>query len=73
LLRLGFGEEQKNYAASYHSAQQAIRTELPEECGALLRAYLLVKHHGQECCKRSQPQCERCPVSSDCLYFKTMH
>ncbi len=72
LLRLGFGEEKKNYLASYRSAQQAIRAELPEECGALLRAYHLVKHHGKECCKRSQPRCERCPVSSNCNYFKTM-
>lgn len=71
-LRLGFGEEKKNYAASYRSAQQAIRAELPEECGALLRAYLLLKHHGQELCKRSRPLCERCPISSDCVYFQTM-
>jgi endonuclease-3 len=71
-LRLGFGEEKKNYAASYRSAQQAIRAELPEECGALLRAYLLLKHHGQELCKRSRPLCERCPISSDCAYFQNM-
>ena len=72
-LRLGFGEEKKNYAASYRSAQDAIRTQLPEECGALLRAYLLLKQHGQELCKRSRPCCEQCPVSSDCLYYKRMH
>src|SRR5712692_8153812 len=71
-LRLGFGEEKKNYAASYRSAQEAMRTQLPEECGALLRAYLLIKQHGQELCKRSRPRCEHCPVSSDCLYFKRM-
>jgi endonuclease-3 len=71
-LRLGFGEEKKNYAASYRSAQEAIHAELPEECGALLRAYLLLKRHGQELCKRSRPLCEECPVSSDCAYFQTM-
>jgi len=70
LPRLGFGEEQKNYAASYRSAQEAMRTQLPEECGALLRAYLLIKQHGQELCKSSRPRCEHCPVSSDCIYFK---
>ncbi len=69
-LRLGFGEEKKNYAASYRSAQEAIQAQLPEECGALLRAYLLFKQHGQELCKRSRPRCESCPVSSDCGYFK---
>ena len=72
LPRLGFGEEQKNYAASYRSAQEAMRTQLPEECGALLRAYLLIKQHGQELCKSSRPRCEHCPVSSDCIYFKRM-
>ncbi len=71
-LRLGFGEEKKNYAAGYRSAQEAIHAELPEECGALLRAYLLLKHHGQELCKRSRPLCEQCPVSSACVYFQTL-
>jgi len=71
-LRLGFGQEMKNYAASYRSAQEAIRAEMPEECGALLRAYLLLKRHGQELCKRSRPLCERCPISSDCVYFQTV-
>jgi endonuclease III len=71
-LRLGFGVESKNYAASYRSAQEAIRAELPEQCAPLIRAYLLLKHHGQELCKRSRPLCECCPVSSDCVYFETL-
>src|SRR5204862_7483097 len=40
LPRLGFGEEKKNYAASYRSVQEATRAQLPERVGALLRAYL---------------------------------
>src|SRR5262249_2608759 len=70
LLRLGFGEEKKNYAASYRSAQEAIRAEQPEEFGALIRTYLLLKQHGHELCKRSRPLCESCPVPSDCRYFQ---
>jgi endonuclease-3 len=70
LLRLGFGKESKNYAASYRSAQEAMRAELPEECGAQLRAYLLLKQHGQELCKNKRPRCEECPVSVDCVYFR---
>jgi len=73
LPRLGFGEEKKNYAATYRSAQEAIRAQLPERAGALLRAYLLLKQHGQELCKRSRPRCEQCPVSSDCLYYKRIY
>jgi endonuclease-3 len=71
-LRLGFGAEKKNYAASYRSAQEAIRAELPEECGAQLRAYLLLKQHGQVLCKSARPKCEECPLSSDCAYVQSM-
>jgi endonuclease III len=70
-VRLGLGEEKKNYAATYRSAQEAIRSRLPEDCSALIRAYLLLKQHGQELCKDSRPKCELCPVSSDCVYFKS--
>ena len=69
-VRLGFGEEKKNYAASYRSVQEAFRAQLPEECGAFIRAYLLLKQHGKQFCKRSRPLCEECPVSADCRYFK---
>lgn len=70
LVRLMFGDEKKNYRADYLAAQEAIRAELPEECGAQLRAYLLLKQHGQEICKTTRPRCEECPVSSDCVYFQ---
>lgn len=68
-LRLGLGEGKKNYAGSYRSAQEAIRAQLPEQCSALIRAYVLLKQHGQELCKNSRPRCDVCPVSSDCLYY----
>ena len=68
-LRLGFGRESKNWAASYKSAQEAIRAELPETCEAQLRAYLLFKQHGQTWCKSARPKCEECPVTDECSYF----
>ena len=68
-LRLGFGRESKNWAASYKSAQQAIRAELPETCEAQLRAYLLFKEHGQTLCKSARPKCEECPVTDECSYY----
>jgi endonuclease III len=68
-LRLGFGRETKNWAASYKSAQDAIRAELPETCEAQLRAYLLFKQHGQTLCKSARPKCEECPVTDECGYF----
>jgi len=69
--RLGFGEEKKNWAAGYRSIQEALAAELPEDCDARIRAYVLLKRHGQELCKQSRPLCERCPVSGDCVYFNS--
>lgn len=68
-LRLQFGIESKNWAASYKSAQAAIRAELPETCAAQSRAYLLLKQHGQALCKTARPKCEECPVTDECEYF----
>jgi endonuclease-3 len=72
LLRLGFGRETKNYAVNYRAAQDAIVTEIPETHAARLRAYLLIKEHGQTLCKAARPKCDECPVSGDCEYFKKM-
>lgn len=68
--RLGFGEEKKNYAASYKSAQGAISAELPADRDSLLRAYLLLRQHGQETCKMARPRCEECVVSAECVYYR---
>ena len=69
LLRLGFGEEKKNYSASYRSAQEAIKTEIVNDCDWLIRAYLLLRLHGKELCKTTKPKCESCPVRTDCAFF----
>ena len=69
-MRLGLGEEKKNYAATYRSAQDAIRAQLPADFDALIRAHLLLKRHGQELCKRSRPLCGSCPVSAACPWHQ---
>ncbi|MGC1485709.1 MAG: hypothetical protein WA789_18090 [Candidatus Acidiferrum sp.] len=68
--RILFGEEDKNYGRGYRAAQEAIAAEMPEKFEARQRAYLLLKKHGQEICKRSKPKCEICPVSGLCMYFQ---
>jgi len=60
--------ENKNYSAAYREAQRALGTELPEKFDACTRAYLLIKKHGQETCKRTNPKCETCPVKSICTF-----
>jgi endonuclease-3 len=72
LTRLGFGHEYKNWGASYKSAQEALSVEVPERTESRLRAYLLLKQHGQILCKSARPKCEECPVSAECLYYKKM-
>jgi len=69
LVRVLDGIEEKSYVANYRRAQQAIEAEVPKTIDARTRAYLLVKCHGQEICKRTKPKCEECPVSANCAYF----
>ena len=68
LCRAGFAEEQKNYSATYRLVQDAIRGQLPKDYDWLIRAHKLLRHHGQELCKRSQPRCADCPVRASCNY-----
>jgi endonuclease III len=69
LVRLGFGEEMKNYAATYFGAQEAARNQLVEDCAWLIRAHLLLRRHGQELCKRTGPICNSCPLTENCRYW----
>jgi endonuclease-3 len=68
--RIFFGHEDKNYGKGYRAAQEAIAAEVPEEFEVRQRAYLLLKKHGQEICKRTKPKCEICPISRMCAYFQ---
>jgi len=68
LLRLGFAEEQKSYSASYRGIKNAISSQLPQTCKALVAAHQLLRRHGQELCKRSRPLCNECPLKDSCAY-----
>jgi endonuclease III len=68
LLRLGYGREHKNYATSYASAQKAAMAALPKTVPALKTAFLLLRHHGQELCRRNHPSCTICPLRSSCPF-----
>jgi endonuclease III len=69
-MRLWFGKPEKNYAAGYRAAHEILSTGLDETFEARQRAYLLLKKHGQETCKRSAPKCEICPLTRQCAYFQ---
>ena len=72
LVRLGFGEEKKNYAATYKCVQEAILSQLKEDYDWLISAHILLRQHGKELCKTSAPLCEKCPVRKSCEYFRTL-
>jgi len=69
LVRIRRGLERENYGVTYKEAQQSIAEEVPEKFDARIRAYLLLKRHGQELCKSKNPKCEQCPVRSYCAFF----
>jgi endonuclease III len=69
LVRIRHGKERENYGVTYRQAQQAIDTEVPAKFDARTRAFLLLKTHGQQLCKRTNPKCDGCPVNSLCAYF----
>ena len=70
LVRLGFGDEQSSYAATYRSAQEAVKDQIESDCRWLIRAHQLLRRHGQELCKRSQPLCPACPVAPGCRFYQ---
>ena len=69
LLRLGFGEEKKNYTASYKSVREATSDQAGRNCELLIEAHQLLRQHGKTLCKTNKPRCEECPISSMCAYF----
>src|SRR5438552_14696909 len=70
LVRLGFGEEKKNYSATYRSVQEVIKDQLKEDYDWLVNAHVLLRQHGKELCKTNRPLCEKCPVNKSCAYFQ---
>jgi len=68
--RLWFGKAGKNYAADYRAARDVISAGTADTFEARQRAYLLLKKHGQQTCKRSRPKCEVCPLTGQCAYIQ---
>jgi endonuclease-3 len=68
---LGFGQEKKNYAATYRAVQESIKEQLREDFDWLIKAHVLLRQHGKQLCKTNTPFCEKCPVRKGCSYFKS--
>lgn len=72
LIRILQGQEGGNYSANYREAQRTISAEVPEKFDRRTRAYLLLKTHGQQTCKRTNPKCSDCPVKSKCVFVSKL-
>ena len=68
LTRLGYVSESKSYSQTYRAAAEAVAAELPDDPKWLIGAHLLLRRHGQELCKRSEPRCDVCPLSKSCSF-----
>jgi endonuclease III len=68
LLRLGYGQEKKGYAATYASVRDALTRDLPRRFDTLIAAHQLLRRHGKELCKVSAPKCGLCPLAPSCAH-----
>jgi endonuclease III len=71
LLRLGFGQEYKNYSTSYRSVREALADQIGDDCDFLIRANQLLRQHGKTLCKTNAPDCPSCPLVKSCSYYAT--
>ena len=67
MARLGVIREEKSYVRTYAAARLAAE-ELPHTIAGMQEAHLLLQHHGQTLCRRTNPQCSACPLASRCAY-----
>jgi endonuclease-3 len=68
LVRIQAGQERENYGRTYREAQELIEKGLPPKFDSRTRGYLLLKCHGQQLCKSSNPKCDICPVATHCAF-----
>ena len=68
LVRIQLGRESENYGKTYREAQQLIEEGLPPTFNSRTRGYLLLKRHGQQLCKSTNPKCDICPVAANCAF-----
>jgi endonuclease III len=68
LIRLGFGTESTNYSKTHKSVQAALSPELPADFDALIAASQLLRQHGQDLCRRTNPDCPACPLQTRCPF-----
>jgi endonuclease-3 len=69
LVRLGYAPQQPSYSASYKAAVGALKDGGTMERAWLMRAYGVLRAHGQALCKRTAPNCIACPLDKSCAHL----
>ena len=64
--RLGFGEEQGDFAKTARSIREAVADHLPASAGDYCRAFVYLSHHGASTCTEADPHCRVCPLRAEC-------
>jgi len=72
LVRVGYGHEQKSYSSTYRSVQEALASQIGDNCTALIQSHQLLRQHGMERCKASAPICRGCALTVICQYYQTL-
>src|SRR6185437_4052534 len=62
LIRLGFVADGTDYASTWRAAIRVLADEGRPEFDWLTGAYLTLRAHGRQTCKRGEPLCLRCPL-----------
>jgi endonuclease III len=70
LERLGLLDEGLPYAAGFRDGVAYLRNNGIRDSSKAIEAFALLRHHGRELCKRTHPDCERCPLRAKCPYAK---
>jgi endonuclease-3 len=71
LVRLGFAQEQKSYSTTYRLLGKAVEAELDDDYLWLTEAHQLLRRHGQELCRRTEPACDECPLAAECDFCQS--
>ena len=69
LCRLGFVEEAKSYSTTYRKAAARAASEV-KDADTARTLHLLLRRHGQEVCKTSEPRCGLCPLRKTCDWYR---
>lgn len=68
LVRFGFFPQQPSYAASYKAGLALLVSDGRTDREWLMQAYLRLRSHGKNLCRRGAPLCEACPLDRSCAH-----